>query len=168
MEQGDTQDQSPNSSVEERLEKKLDKIAARSDGATEAEPQPVEKPAITTDANSSGRGEVSAAAMARMMGLATATEVGLLEGKIDLLSSRINSITLRMEKVLGALNKLPQAADMDRIDVNIGSLKTMIRETLDKASVLAEMDNKGTTSLSNVKIMSSEDSAEQSEDTEQS
>lgn len=76
------------------------------------------------------RSEVSAQAVARMMGVATTTEVKLLEGKLDLISSRISNMTVRLEKVISQFNQLPSGSDLERIDVQIGSLKTMIRDVL--------------------------------------
>lgn len=74
--------------------------------------------------------EVSASTIGRMMGLATALDLKLLEGKLDLLASRVNNLTIRMEKVLSMLGQTPTGSDMERIDVQIGSLKTLMKELL--------------------------------------
>lgn len=81
------------------------------------------------------RGDISAATLGRMMGLATSGELKLLEGKIDLLSSKVNALTVRMEKVMSVISNAPSGADLERIDVQIGHLRTMIRETLERAGM---------------------------------
>jgi hypothetical protein len=111
----------------------------------------------------SARGEVSGATIARMMGLATANELSMLEGKIDLLSSRVNNIIAKFERLQTTLNHFPTNTDLDRIDINVGSLKTLIRETLDQlTSVQAEKErakgDEGT--LQKATIMSSTEDEE--------
>ena len=83
------------------------------------------------------RTEVSAQAVARMMGVATNTEIKLLEGKLDLISSRLSNMTVRLEKIVGQFNQLPTGSDLERIDVQIGSLKTMLREFITGAKEAA-------------------------------
>lgn len=140
MESGDTDSvsasvETKNSEVQKRVEEKLQKIASTNIISTqivttEAEPSNV--------GEKSGRGEVSAATVARMMGLATANEVSILEGKIDLLSTRLANLVTKMERLGGVMNQLPTGSDLDRIDINIGSLKTMIRDVLEKVVSASE------------------------------
>ena len=75
--------------------------------------------------------EVSAATIGRMMGLVTNSEFRLLEGKVDLLTTKIATMTMKMDKILGILGAAPTGADLERIDVQIGGLKTLIKEVLD-------------------------------------
>ena len=81
--------------------------------------------------------EITAATVGRMMGLATVTEVKLLESKLDLLGTKISNITTRLEKALAILQRAPSGADLERIDVQIGALRTLVRDTL--AGVAGEM-----------------------------
>lgn len=78
------------------------------------------------------KGDVTAVTIARMMGLATSTELRLLEGKVDLMSSRLTSLTMRAEKILTMLQSTPTGSDLERIDVQIGSLRTMLRDSMAK------------------------------------
>lgn len=77
-----------------------------------------------------GRGDVTAATVARMMGVATASELKLVEGKIDLLATKLAGFGVRLEKMLTILNRAPTGADLERIDVQIGSLKALIKDSL--------------------------------------
>lgn len=76
------------------------------------------------------RPEISASAVARMMGVATGSEMKLLESKIDMLSTRISNLGVRLERALTTLNQIPTGADLERIDVQIGALKTLLKDTL--------------------------------------
>ena len=75
--------------------------------------------------------EVSASTIGRMMGLVTNTEFRLLEGKVDLLTTKVATMTMKMDKILGILGSAPTGADLERIDVQIGGLKTLIKDVLD-------------------------------------
>lgn len=77
-----------------------------------------------------GRPDVSATTLARMMGVATAADLKLIEGKIDLMSSRMTAVTMRSEKILTMLGNMPTGGDLERIDVQIGALRGMIKDLL--------------------------------------
>jgi Flp pilus assembly secretin CpaC len=90
------------------------------------------------------RGEVSAQTIARMMGLTTQTDLKLVEGKLDLLVSRLGTINVRLERVGQSLQQTPTVNDMERIDVQIGTLRSSMRELLQalKGVVEANPDSK--------------------------
>ena len=100
----------------------------------------------TTVKSDSGRGEVSAQTIARMMGLMTLSDLKLLDGKLDLLVSRLGTISVRLDKVTSLMQQAPTANDMERIDVQIGTLRSSMRELL--------------TALKATNVVSSPDSAE--------
>lgn len=74
--------------------------------------------------------EVSAATVGRMLGLATISDLKLLDSKIDLLATKITGMTLKVDKALTILASAANASDLERIDVQIGSLKTIIRDAM--------------------------------------
>lgn len=74
----------------------------------------------------SGRGEISAATLGRMLGLVTSAELRVLEGKIDLMASRVNNLGIRMDKVIASLSGMPSGSDLERIDVQLGQIRAMI------------------------------------------
>ena len=84
-------------------------------------------------ADRAGR-ELSALTIGRMMGLATVQELALIESKIDLMATKVGNLTVRMEKVISSLANAPTGADLERIDVHIGALRTLIKEVLGDAS----------------------------------
>lgn len=86
-------------------------------------------------ADSKGRGEISAASLGRMMGIATTSELKVIEQKVDLLTTKFNGLSLKVDKLLSALNNLPSGGDMERIDMQLGGLKTMLKEILAGMSI---------------------------------
>lgn len=76
------------------------------------------------------RGEVSAQTVARLMGLITQSDMKLMEGKLDLLVSRLGTISVRLDKVTTLMQQAPTVNDMERIDVQIGTLRSSMRELL--------------------------------------
>ncbi len=77
----------------------------------------------------SGR-EVSAATIGRLMGLATTGDLKLLEGKMDLLSTKFSALQVKLDKLIAAANGFPTGSDLERIDVQVGSLKNLLKEML--------------------------------------
>jgi hypothetical protein len=85
-------------------------------------------PKVTLDAP---KQEISAATVGRMMGLATISDLKLLDSKVELVSTKVASLVIKLDKALTILNSAPTAADLERIDVQIGSVKTALREAID-------------------------------------
>lgn len=74
--------------------------------------------------------EMSATAIARLMGIATSTELKLLEGKLDVIITRLNALTGKVEKNHSMLARTPTGSDLERIDVHIGALKKLFADFL--------------------------------------
>lgn len=74
--------------------------------------------------------EVSALTIGRMMGLATKADLDLFGKKLDVMAGRVNNMTVRMEKVLAAVANAPTGSDLERIDVQIGALRSMIKDLM--------------------------------------
>ena len=53
-----------------------------------------------TKAADAARVEVSAPTIARMMGIATVTELKLLENRIDLLAAKVGGMTAKLDRVI--------------------------------------------------------------------
>ncbi|MCB0337376.1 MAG: hypothetical protein KDD62_13765, partial [Bdellovibrionales bacterium] len=77
------------------------------------------------------RGEVTASTLGKLMGLATSNEMRLMEGKVDLLSTRVNAIIMKLEKMALLIQDTPSSSDLDRIDVQLASLRTLIKDVVD-------------------------------------
>jgi hypothetical protein len=87
-------------------------------------------------ATTGSRMEVSAQTIARMMGIASATDLQLLEGRLDLLTSRVSTLMMKVDKVLSGLGALASVGDVGRLETQIASLKSMVREAVDSVSAL--------------------------------
>ena len=86
---------------------------------------------ITNEGKTEGpKVEVSAATITRMMGIATLTDIKLIDGKLDLLSTKLNTLTAKVERLTTMLSSAPNASDIDRLDIQVGSVKTLVREVL--------------------------------------
>lgn len=85
------------------------------------------------------RGEVSASTIGRMMGLVTSAEFKLLENKLDLLSTRMNSMLVKMEKVLVMAADMPNGSDLERIDVQLADARTVLNEI--KAEIINQKED---------------------------
>lgn len=74
------------------------------------------------------RTEMSAIALGRMMGLATTSELQLLEGKLDLMTTKIAGVAVKLDKVVSLFSQMPTGSDLERIDVQIGALRTLVKD----------------------------------------
>ncbi len=81
-----------------------------------------------------GRVEVSAQTITRMMGIASTTDLKLLEGRLDLLTSKVSSMVLKLDRALTMLGSVPTPSDIGRLEIQLGSLKSMLREALDSVN----------------------------------
>jgi len=78
------------------------------------------------------RVEVSAATITRMMGIAAVSDIKLLEGRIDLLTAKVVSMMAKLDKIVSTLASMPAASDIDRLEIQIGTLKSLVREVLEE------------------------------------
>lgn len=90
-------------------------------------------PRVSTTIDERGRGDVSATTIGRMMGLATVSDLGLLDKKIELLTSKFNLAMAKIDKIATTLQQAPSGSDLERIDVQIGALKVLIKDVLTKS-----------------------------------
>jgi hypothetical protein len=75
--------------------------------------------------------DVSAATITRMMGIATVTDLKLLESRLDLLTAKVTTVVAKVGRILTSVNALPNSSDMDRIEIQLGSVKSVMREVLE-------------------------------------
>jgi hypothetical protein len=98
-------------------------------GLLASEPPPV-APSTSSllDAGSMPMREVSAATVGRMLGLATVSELKVIEGKIDVLSTKITALTMKIDKIVAATSLIPSGSDFERIDLQLGALRALIKD----------------------------------------
>lgn len=96
--------------------------------------EPVKAPAAATGATEPNRVEVSAATVTRMMGIASSSDMKLLEGRVELLSAKVTSLLTKVERAMSMFSSVPSASDIDRLEIQIGTLKSLIREVLENVS----------------------------------
>jgi len=88
-------------------------------------------PASVQAANEGPRVEVSAATVTRMMGIASTGDLRLLEGRVDLLTSKVTGLLTKVDRVLSMFGSIPTSSDIGRLEIQIGALKSMLRELLE-------------------------------------
>jgi hypothetical protein len=81
---------------------------------------------------------VSAGTITRMMGIASIADLRLLEGRIDLLTAKVSGLVTKVDRVVSMLGSGPSASDIDRLEIQIGTLKSLIKEVLEVTSSEAD------------------------------
>ena len=80
-------------------------------------------------AASDGAGrELSAATVGRMLGLATSVELKVIDSKLELLSTKFSSQGVKVEKVISSIATIPSTSDLERIELQVSSIKQTVRE----------------------------------------
>jgi hypothetical protein len=69
-----------------------------------------------------------------MLGIATSSELRLLEGRLDLVTAKMAGMVTKLDRVLALISSVPSAADIDRLEAQIGGLKGLIREVLEQTT----------------------------------
>lgn len=85
---------------------------------------------ITPEGLGCSKPEVSASTIGMMLGLATSKEIQIIENRLELLTQKVSTVTTKIEKLLGLAQAMPTGSDLERIDVQIGGLKSMVRDVL--------------------------------------
>jgi hypothetical protein len=73
-----------------------------------------------------------------MMGIASSSDLRLLEGRIDLLTAKVSGLVTKVERVVSMFGSAPSASDIDRLEIQIGTLKSLIKEVLEVTSSEAD------------------------------
>ncbi len=105
------------------------------------------------------RPEVSATTVGRMLGLVTLGDIKVYEGKLDLMMTKVNNMAVRVEKAVSLLNSMPTGADLERIDVQIGSLKAALGEIIKQLPDAEEARKEAAQRTAKAKIIASSPAA---------
>jgi hypothetical protein len=73
-----------------------------------------------------------------MMGIASTSDLRLLEGRIDLLTAKVSGLMTKVDRVVSMFGSTPSASDIDRLEIQIGTLKGLIKEVLEVISLEAD------------------------------
>jgi hypothetical protein len=66
-----------------------------------------------------------------MMGIASTSDLRVLEGRVDLLTSKVSAILTKMDRCLSMFSSIPTASDIGRLEVQVAAVKSMMKELLD-------------------------------------
>jgi hypothetical protein len=91
-----------------------------------------------TPAAEAPRVDVSASTITRMMGIASSNDLRLLESRLDVLTSKVAGLVAKVERVLSMFSGLPSSSDMDRLELQVGTVKSMVRDLSDSLESVAK------------------------------
>ena len=125
--------------------------------AVTTSPTPTATAAIATGTvTDAPRVEVSAATITRMMGIASTTDLRLLEGRVDLLASKVTGLLTKVDRVLSMFGSVPTSSDIGRLELQMGAVKSMLRELLESTDArgqnVQQADTKGAAEEQNRKL----------------
>ena len=112
-------------------EPKSPEISASSERAVTSEKVNAVTATSLSHMSDSPRVDVSAATVARMMGIASTSDLRVLEGRVDLLTSKVSAILTKMDRCLSMFSSIPTASDIGRLEVQVAAVKSMMKELLD-------------------------------------
>ncbi|GEM_PF-2934203 len=88
---------------------------------------------LQVDLGSVSKADVSASTIVKMMGVASATELKLVEGKLDLLAGRLGNLSIRLERATAQLNNIPSVSDFERIEGQLTFIRSMIKDLVQQS-----------------------------------
>lgn len=136
----------PKLATEKKVEAKLSSVTAEEMDVINNANQAEEK-----GEGGSFRGDINARTIGRLMGLATTSELKVLEGKVDLMISKIANITVRMDKALQLLADASTGSDLERIDVQIAAMRTYMAQALGDVAAEKAANSDATKTGQNIK-----------------
>ena len=74
------------------------------------------------------RTEVSAQTLTRIMGIASVADIQMLEGHLEVITSKLATLTSKTDKILAALNNVASIADVSRLETQVSSIRAGIKE----------------------------------------
>lgn len=75
--------------------------------------------------------DVSATTITRMMGIASVSELKLVETRIDLVTAKVTTVLAKFDKLMSTVNALPTGSDIDRLEIQLSSVKSVMKEVLE-------------------------------------
>ena len=169
------------SSEEEQVQAMLDAIGIdmaapsaeadlASDGEIEPEavaqsvspPSAIERLVSERRSHAGGR-EVSIGTLVHLLGLPTATQVSVIEAKVDELTAKMNLVLSKLERLHNNLQQSKSEATLDRVDYQLSDLRAVMKKVFPK--LLAGIDSESAPSVeaeSRAKVLSSGNAKSQS------
>ena len=77
------------------------------------------------------RVDVSATTITRMMGIASVSELKLIETRLDLVTAKVTTVLAKFDKLMSTVNALPTGSDIDRLEIQLSSVKSVMKEVLE-------------------------------------
>jgi hypothetical protein len=71
-----------------------------------------------------------------MMGIASTADLRLLEGRVDLLTSKVTGLLTKVDRVLSMFGSIPTSSDIGRLEIQLGAVKSMLRELIEDQEAL--------------------------------
>lgn len=87
-----------------------------------------------------GGREVPVSTVVHLLGLPTATQLSMLEGKIDILTTRVTSITSKLDRIASELALIKNDATTDRIDFQLNDIRGLLRRLVPKAAAAGDVE----------------------------
>jgi len=94
--------------------------------------------ASTASSSRVGQRDLPISTIIRMMGLPTKSELVVLEQKLDALTTKVNNLGSKLERIV---SNFEHGSEFDRIDVQLTDIRATLREVLPKA--LAQLSASG-------------------------
>ena len=84
---------------------------------------------------SGGSRELAVSTLIHLMGLPTSNELAVLETKVDSVARKVNTLSLKIDRLAKESDERDFGSVLDRIDLQIADLRTLIKKVLPKAIV---------------------------------
>ena len=104
--------------------------------------------------------DIPISTLVHLLNLPTASQMSLLEGKVDVLTGKISAVLSRLERVSSELEVVKNDATVDRIDFQLAEIRSLLKKVLGGTPGGEQADKKSErpkTEKAKPKVLSSDD-----------
>ncbi len=102
-----------------------------------------------------GGREVTVNTLVHLLGVSTATQVSVLEAKVDDLSAQMSLVLSKLERLSNNLQQSKSEATLDRVDYQLSDLRALLKKVFPKLIAGADLEASTPDSESRPKVLSS-------------
>ena len=95
---------------------------------------PKDDAALDPDRRRSGGRDLQVSALVHLMGLPTKDDYKVLEKKVDLLSNKLSSLAVKVDRLLTEISQTEIIGAIERVDMQVADLQAVVKKVLAKGA----------------------------------
>lgn len=89
--------------------------------------------------------DIPVATIVRLLGIPTQADFSVLDTKLDMLTSKLNALAIKVDRLLSQLGAISNEFYVDRIDFQLGDIRNMMKKVFPQAITTNDVAARDTT-----------------------